>query len=287
MDDIPSPRAAPGQRGGMAEPEPDDDDVVWVMVVRGKRTALIMSSIEFVGTLVSFSLVADSGVPLGSQFMFVMVIITFFSCGIFLIPPYLRKFLNRFKSVAEKSRLLVLAIALWSFLVSLLTFLSAIVASRTFEECRNLVHLGPGGCAKMQAAISIAFFVSIATMGSFLVVFLGSVIPRDITVKTYVRGLGRAATLAAARGASGRVVDGGFESIPLDVVVHTSRSFSADSTHEWNMSSNNRDALNRSENMSLVGRNNPHEESLDMTGDDNDALSVNEDRKSVDAMDII
>ena len=141
----------------------------------------------------------------------------------------------------------------------------------------------------MQAAISITFFVSFATMGSFLVVFLGSVIPRDITVKTYVRGLGRAATLAAARGASGRVVDHGFESIPLDVVVHTNRSFAGDAEDDWASPTNNRSneyARNDSSSIGLMSRK-ENEEAMDMTGDDNDAASINDDRKSVDAMDII
>jgi len=258
----------------------DEDDIVWVMVIRGKRSALVLSSIEFAGALISAALIADVGIPPGSQFMFVMQVMTLSFCGIFLIPPFLRKFMNRFKSVGEKSRVLVWFIALLCFFVGVLSFFSAVVASRAFEECRGLDE--EGLCSRMQAAISITFLVSFATFGSFLVIFLGSIIPKDITVTTYMRGLGRAATLAAARGASGRVVDHGFESIPLDVVVHTNRSFGGDAASEWNLKQGE-----MSPRESTVGLMNRVDESVDMTGDDNDDSSLIDDRKSVDVMDII
>ena len=160
--------------------------------------------------------------------MFVMEIMTLVSCGLLLIPPFLRNFMNRFEKLQEGSRFLILALGIWGFFVAFLTFLSAAIASKTFEECRNLP--AAGSCARMQAAISITFIVSFATMGSFLLIFLGSIIPRDVAVTTYLRGLGRAATLAAARAQTGQVIDHhGFESIPLDVVVQTNRTI----TSEW------------------------------------------------------
>jgi len=61
--------------------------------------------------------------------------------------------------------------------------------------------------------------VSLALSGSFFVSFLGSVVPRDITVNTYIKGLARAAALRAAGSARRFDAFGGDDSIPLNVLT--------------------------------------------------------------------
>jgi hypothetical protein len=249
----------------------NEDDIVWVIVVRGRQTALALFLFEWLGSLISFSLVTNVGIPAGSGFLFATNLIIFATSGLFLIPPFLRRFPARYRDTT-RSRVLVLFSVGWSGLFALLTFASAVVASRAFVECRSLSYTGQ--CSRVQAAIAISFVVSFALAGSFFVSFLGSVVPRDITVKTYIKGLARAAALRAA--GSGRRFEtyDGFDSVPLNVMTtrRSSSSLGAIGT-----------PLGRKRSDSQAQTDTPMHTKLKSNSYSEDA----DDKSSVDAMEII
>jgi len=192
-----------------------ESDIVWVIVVRGRQTSLALFAIEWTGSLVSFSLVVNAGVPQGSAFIFFVNLVTFATAGIFLAPPFLMRMPARYRESA-RLRVLVLISVFWAALLSVLAFASAVVASREFVECRSLTYTGQ--CSRIQAAIAITFCISLALSASFFVSFLGSVVPRDRSVKTYLRGLAQAAAQRAA-GSGRRFYRGGEDSVPLNVLT--------------------------------------------------------------------
>jgi hypothetical protein len=206
------------------------EDVVYVLVVRGKRTALTLWFINWIGSLSSFSVLASADFPRGSVYLATMNFIVFISCALFLIPPFLSSLLARFRGAKDRWRTLVLVVAALNACMAILTFIAAVVASSIVQECQNIKT--PGVCGKYQGSIAVSFIVSIALAGTFLVTFVGSIVPRDASVQTYLKGLG---SIAAARlapgggsrrgsimddytfvgGGGGTSTNGGFRAVPL------------------------------------------------------------------------
>ena len=207
--------AASGGWGGLDAAQEDADDVIYVFVVRGKRTALAMCAVTWVGSLSSMAVIGSAGVPSGSAFLLATNLTTFLTCFVFLIPPFLSRWERATNQQRHRGRALVLAVVWYNAMLALAEFAAAAVASNAVQECRLLTE--KGSCAKMQGAIAVAFIVSMAMGGSFLVSFVGSVVPRDITVTTYLRGLGNSATTrlggsASFRGGSANAPAGPFAS---------------------------------------------------------------------------
>lgn len=207
--------STPHPRHAVASRDVEDDDVVWVVVIRGKQTALVLSSVQFVTSFVSFSLIASMGTPAGSSFLFSTQLLTFCTCGFLLLPSFIRSCVDKWAVLKQQSRTLVILVCIYAFILGCVTFISAAMASNHFEECKNLQEK----CGRMQAAISMGFIASFSTLGSFLITFLGSVVPRDSTVNKYVRGLATQAATSVVRGTSPRRDGHAFESIPLDAVA--------------------------------------------------------------------
>ena len=216
----PWPRPA-DENGGYAPPvdvdvDVDADDVIYVYVVRGKRSALWLCAVSWAGSFASFVVVLSASVPSGSQLLLAANALTFATCYVFLIPPYVTRLLARLNAPRERSRPLVLAVVTYNAALAVAEFVGAALASSAVQECRQLSEQGQ--CGKMQGAIAVAFIVSMCMGASFLVSFVGSVVPRDITVTTYLRGLGLSAagrfggSGAPRRGAGG---EDGFRAVPL------------------------------------------------------------------------
>jgi len=126
----------------------NEDDIVWVIVIRGRQTSLSLFALEWIGSLVSFSLVVDAGLPTGSGFIFAVNLLTFATAGLFLAPPFLKRMPARYRE-STKSRALVLFAVAWAAFLSVLAFSSAVVASREFVECHSLSFTGQ--CSRIQA----------------------------------------------------------------------------------------------------------------------------------------
>lgn len=176
-----------------------NQDVVYVCVIHGKKTSLALCAIEWVGSLISLALVLDAGVPEGSAIMLLAEIMLFFSCWLFLLPAFVK--------VRHALKRLVFLVSLWSLVLSVFLFVTAALVSNAFDQCQG-VDTATHTCSKLQAAISITFITSFATLGTFVVLFLSSIKPPEMTFKSYIKSNFK----------RGGGEEGEFENVPLSQV---------------------------------------------------------------------